>query len=356
MGKRLDQTTEAIGPLDERAMQAARDRQDQLTKPLGSLGRLEELSVRIAGMTGNPRPRLEKKAIIVMAADHGVVSQGVSLYPQEVTSQMVHGFLAGHAAINVLARHIGARVVVVDMGVVGGFEPHPDLICKMIDFGTKDMTQGPAMTREQAIAAIESGIEVVEAQLAKGLDIVGTGDMGIGNTTASSAICAAITGAPVSQVTGRGAGLGDEQLAAKMSLVERALLVNRPNPADPLDVLSAVGGFEIGGLAGVMLGAAAARVPVVIDGFISGAAALIAAEISPQAKDYFIAGHLSVEIGHQVITDFLKLEPLLKLNMRLGEGTGAALGIGVIDAAAKLLDEMFTFEEAGVSEAEDEAR
>ncbi|MBM3133030.1 MAG: nicotinate-nucleotide--dimethylbenzimidazole phosphoribosyltransferase [Chloroflexi bacterium] len=352
----MDETIKAIGPLDQAAMKAALERQDQLTKPLGSLGKLEELSIKVAGITGNPRPRIQKKAIIVMAADHGIVTQGVSLYPQEVTRQMVGGFLAGHAGINVLARHIGARVVVVDMGVVGGFEPHPDLICKMIDFGTRDMTQGPAMTREQAIVAIESGIEVLEGEIKKGLDIVGTGDMGIGNTTASSAICAAITGAPVSEVTGHGAGLGAEQWVAKVRMIEKALSVNRPDPADPIGVLAAVGGFEIGGLAGVMLGAAAHRVPVVIDGFISGAAALIASELCPRARDYFIAGHVSVERGHRVMMDFMKIEPLLNLNMRLGEGTGAALAMSIVEASTKILDEMITFAEAGVSEAGEKPR
>jgi len=355
MTKSLAQTLEAIKPPSQAVMDAARARQDILTKPQGSLGQLEELSIRIAGMTGNPRPKIQHKAIITMAADHGVVAAGVSLYPQEVTKQMVFNFLAGGAAINVLAQHVGGRVVVVDMGVIGGFEPHPNLICKMIDFGTRDMTKGPAMNRQQALDAIESGVEVVEVEIAKGLDIVGTGDMGIGNTTASSAICAAITGAPVAKVTGRGTGLGDEQLAQKVSMIEKALEVNKPNPQDALDVLSKVGGFEIGGLAGVMLGAAANRIPVVIDGFISGAAALIAAGLSPTARDYFIAAHLSVEVGHRVLLDHLGLTPLLNLGMRLGEGTGAALAISIAEAAVRILDEMATFEEAGVSEAEGEA-
>jgi len=351
----LAKTLEVIKPLDQESITAAQARQDMLTKPQGSLGQLEELCIKIAGIKGDPRPKIQKKAIITMAADHGIAADEVSLYPQEVTKQMVLNFLEGGAAINVLARHIGARVVIVDMGVIGGFEPHPDLVCKMIDFGTKNMAHGPAMSRKQAVDAIEAGIEVVEAEITKGLDIVGTGDMGIGNTTASSAICAAITGKPVTEVTGRGTGLGDEQLSHKVTVIQKALEVNQPNPQDPLDVLAKVGGFEIGGLAGVMLGAAANRIPVVIDGFISGAAALIAAGLSPTAKDYFIAAHLSVEVGHKVVLDHLGLTPLLNLKMRLGEGTGAALAISIAEAAVKILDEMATFEEAGVSEAEEEA-
>ncbi|MFA4835992.1 MAG: nicotinate-nucleotide--dimethylbenzimidazole phosphoribosyltransferase [Dehalococcoidia bacterium] len=352
MAKSLQETIKNIRPLDEGAMAGAGMRQDQLTKPQGSLGRLEELSIKIAGITGNPRPKIQQKAIITMAADHGVAASGVSLYPQEVTKQMVFNFLRGGAAINVLARHAGARVVVVDMGVIGGFDPNPKLICEMIDFGTRDMTKGPAMNRQQALDAVEAGIRVVEAQVEKGLDIVGTGDMGIGNTTASSAICACITGAPVKKVTGRGTGLGDAQLAQKVKLIEKALEINKPNADDALDVLAKVGGFEIGGLAGVMLGAAANRVPVVIDGFISGAAALVAAGLCPLAKDYFIAAHCSVEIGHKVLLNHLGLKPLLDFDMRLGEGTGAALAISIAEAAVKILDEMATFGEAGVSEAQ----
>ena len=356
MAKSLQETIQAIKPLDEGAMQAARQRQDELTKPQGALGRIEDISIQIAGITGNPRPKIQDKAIIVMAADHGVVASGVSLYPQEVTAQMMRGFLAGTAAINVLARHIGARVVAVDMGVIGGFEPQPNLICKMIDFGTKDMTRGPAMTQQQAIDTIESGIDVIEAEIDKGLDIVGTGDMGIGNTTASAAICAAITGKPIVKVTGRGTGLGDKQLADKIKMIGRALEVNNPDPNNAIDILAKVGGFEIGGLAGVILGAAANRIPVVIDGFISGAAALIAATLCPQATAYMIAGHQSVEIGHKAMYDHMGLEPLLTMNMRLGEGTGGALAMSIAEASCKIPNEMVTFAEAEVSGAEKEVQ
>ena len=349
MNSSLSQILREIKPLDEKVMKQARARQDELTKPRGSLGQLENLSIKIAGIKGEITSGFEHKAIIVMAADHGVVSEGVSLYPQEVTRQMVFNFLNGGAGINVLARFVGARVVIVDMGVVGGFEPHPNLICKMIDFGTRDMAKGPAMTREQALDAIQAGIDVVEGEIARGLDIVGTGDMGIGNTTASSAICAVITGESVEKVTGRGTGLAGEQLIHKVEVIQKALELNRPNPKDPADVLAKVGGFEIGGLAGVMLGAAAHHIPVVIDGFISGAAALIAAGLAPGLRDYLIASHMSAESGHKILLEHLGLSPLLDLGMRLGEGTGAALGMVIVEAAVKTLAEMATFGEAGVS-------
>jgi len=352
MSNALSQALKQIKPLDREAMQRARVRQDELTKPQGSLGRLEDLSIKIAGIKGKTVRGFEHKAIVTMAADHGVVTEGVTLYPQGVTRQMVFNFLSGGAGINVLARFIGARVVVVDMGVIGGFEPHPDIVCKMIDFGTKDMTKGSAMTRQQAVDAIDAGVEVVEAEIAKGLDIVGTGDMGIGNTTASSAICAAITGEAVEKVTGRGEGLDDKQVAHKVEVIQKALKLNKPDPRDPIDVLSKVGGFEIGGLVGVMIGAAARQIPVVIDGFISGAAALIATELAPGLKDYLIAAHLSAESGHRVLLEYLGLTPLLDLEMRLGEGTGAALGITIVEAAVKTLAEMATFAEAGVSQKE----
>ncbi len=350
MRQLLERTIEMIRPQDKEAMGKARLRQDQLTKPLGSLGRLEELSVKIAGITGKVTPSIEQKAIVTMAGDHGVIAEGVSAYPQEVTAQMVYNFLRGGAGINVLARHIGARVVVVDMGVAANFEPHPLLISKKIAFGTSNMAKGPAMSREQALLAIDRGIEVINEEITKGLDIVGVGDMGIGNTTSSSAICAAITGEPVAKVTGRGTGIDDEQLASKVKVIEAALALNKPEPKDAIDVLSKVGGFEIGGIAGVILGAAAQRIPVVLDGFIAGAAALIATRLCPTVMDYLIAAHVSAEVGHRVILDYLGLKPLLDLGMRLGEGTGATLAIFVVEAAVKALGEMATFADAGVSE------
>lgn len=345
----LERILKEIKPLDSSAMVAAQQRQDMLTKPSGSLGRLEKLAIHVAGIKATPLPKIEHKTVIVMAADHGVVEEGISLYPQEVTRQMVVNFLKGGAAINVLAEHTGARVIVVDMGVKGGFPPLPGLVCKMIGFGTKNMTKGPAMSYDQARDCIEAGIQVVEMEIGKKLDIIATGDMGIGNTTASSAVFAAISGKPVKRVTGRGTGIGDRQLAHKIKVIETALKVNKPNPKDPVDVLAKVGGFEIGGLAGVILAGAAYRIPVVIDGFISSVAAVVAAALSPMVKDYLIASHLSAEAGHVSALEFLGLKPLLDLNMRLGEGTGAVLGICLVEAATKLLAQMATFAEAGVS-------
>jgi nicotinate-nucleotide--dimethylbenzimidazole phosphoribosyltransferase len=350
--KKLEQTIKLIKPLDGGAMAEARSRQDTLTKPAGSLGRLEELSIQLAGIQRRARPVIKDKAIITMAGDHGVVAEKIGNWPQEVTAQMVANFLRGGAGISVLARQVGARVTVVDMGVASDLKPDPRLISRKIGYGTRNICSGPAMTGEQATRAVEAGIEIVNGEADMGLDIVGTGDMGIGNTTASSAIGAVMTGKSVREVTGRGTGLTDEQLAHKIEVISRALAVNHPDPSQPLDVLAKVGGFEIGGLAGVMLGAAARRIPVVIDGFISGAAALIAVALAPQLKDFIIAAHVSAEAGHPALLGHLELKPLLDLGMRLGEGTGAALGIFLAEAAARTLNEMATFAEAGVSESE----
>jgi nicotinate-nucleotide--dimethylbenzimidazole phosphoribosyltransferase len=349
----LTRTIAMIKPLNKEAMAEAQSRQDTLTKPPGSLGRLEELSVQLAGIQGKARPRIKDKAIITMAGDHGVVAEKIGNWPQEVTAQMVDNFLRGGAGINVLARHIGARVAVVDMGVATDLKPDPQLISRKFGYGTGNMCLGPAMTSEQALKTIETGIDIINSEADRGLDIVGTGDMGIGNTTASSAICAVITGKPVSEVTGRGTGLTDAQLVHKIEVIQRALSVNHPDPSQPVDVLARVGGFEIGGLVGVMLGAASRRIPVVIDGFISGAAALIAVALAPQLKDFIIAAHVSAEAGHPTLLGYLGLKPLLDLRMRLGEGTGAALGIFLAEAATRTLDEMATFAEAGVSEGDE---
>lgn len=339
-----------IQPLDNESMDAARARQDVLTKPQGSLGRLEALSVQLAGIVRQPRPKIEHKVVTVMAGDHGVAAEGVSAFPQEVTPQMVLNFLYGGAAINVLARHVGARVVIVDMGVAAAMETHPQLLSRKIAPGTGNIATGPAMSRHQAEQSILTGVEIVEAEIARGLDILATGDMGIGNTTPSAAIAAVVTGKPAREIVGRGTGVDDEGLMRKISAVERALQVNRPNPADGLDILAKVGGFEIGGLAGAILGAAANGRPVVIDGFISTAAAIIAVTLAPQVKDYLIAAHTSQELGHRLMMDWLGVTPLLDLQMRLGEGTGAALAMSLAEAACKILDEMATFGEAGVSE------
>jgi nicotinate-nucleotide--dimethylbenzimidazole phosphoribosyltransferase len=353
VARSMGEALEGIEPLDEKAIGEARARQDQLTKPQGSLGRLEELAIQIAGIRGQVTPVIRDKAIIVMAADHGVVVEGVSAYPQEVTAQMVDNFLQGKAAISVLARQVGARVVIVDMGIAGPLKTHrPGLVSKRIGPGTHNLARGFAMSRRQAIQAIEAGIEILEAEQGRGLDIVGAGDMGIGNTTASSAICAAMTGVAARDVAGRGAGLDQSRLAHKVKVIEEALSIHRPDPGDPLGVLAALGGFEIAGLVGLMIGAAFHRLPVVIDGFISGAAALIASCLAAPLRDYLIASHVSAEPGHRVMLRHLGLTPLLDLELRLGEGTGAALGIFLAEAATKLLAEMATFSEAGVSRPE----
>ncbi len=355
---RILEVARRIGPLDAQAMVAARERQDSLTKPQGSLGRLEALSVALAGITGKSRPRFPRKAVFVCAADHGVAADGVSAYPQEVTAQMVLNFVQGGAAINVLARRVGARVVVADLGVVGDLPPDIAIERRKIARGTQNFVKGPAMSGDQARAAVCVGIDLVEAELLRGLDLVATGDMGIGNTTASSAIAAAITGRPVAEVTGRGTGVDDSGLQRKVAAIERALAVNQVIGSAPLDVLAKVGGFEIGALVGVILAAASHRLPVVIDGFISGAAALIATELCPQVRDYLIAAHSSVEIGHRAMLERMGLAPLLNLDLRLGEGTGAAMAMHLIDDAVAVLDEMATFADAGVSEkgTEQEAR
>jgi nicotinate-nucleotide--dimethylbenzimidazole phosphoribosyltransferase len=340
----------SIPPVFAEVQEAARARQAMLTKPAGSLGQLEDLSIRLAAMTGQLRPSLANKAVIVMAGDHGVAAEGISAYPSEVTPQMVLNFVQGGAAINVLARQANARVVVVDIGVARDLAPQPGLLIRKIARGTHNMAVQPAMTRAQAEDAIAVGIQVLEQEIAQGLDLVATGDMGIGNTTPSSAIVAAMTGRPVAEVTGRGTGVDDAGLARKIKTIERALEFHHPDPTDALDILSKVGGFEIAGLAGVIIGGAAHRIPVVIDGFISGAAALIAAGLVPEVKPYLIAAHQSVEIGHRVMLNQLGLKPLLNLNLRLGEGTGAVLAFHLIEAAVRILNEMATFAEAGVSD------
>jgi nicotinate-nucleotide--dimethylbenzimidazole phosphoribosyltransferase len=346
----LEKTIERISGLDEAAMAAARHRQDTLTKPLGSLGRLEEISVHLAGIFAQSIPTLRNKEIILAAADHGVAAEGVSAYPQEVTAQMVLNFLGGGAAINVLSRYVGAKVTVIDVGVAAELAPHPALRSARIGWGTANIARGPAMPREQAIKAIENGILIAQEVIDRGASLIGTGDMGIGNTTPSSAIVAAVTGREPESVTGWGTGVSEEGLRHKAEVVRKALEINQPDPDDALDILAKVGGFEIGLLAGVMLGTAANRRVVVLDGFISGAAALIACGLCRKASDYCLASHLSVEPGHQIVLSYLGLKPLLDLDLRLGEGTGAVLGMVIIEAAIRCLTEMATFGGAGVSE------
>lgn len=339
-----------ITPPNQELLAQAQSRLDNLTKPQGSLGRLEELAKLIVAISGNTDPKLKNKVIFTLAADHGVARENVSAFPQAVTAQMVANFLNKGAGINVLAGHINARVVVADVGVASHLKPDPGLKIKKIGLGTKNMAKGPAMTREEAVRSIETGIEIFEEELKKGIDICGTGEMGIANTTAASAIASVLTKKPVEDVTGRGTGIDEAGLKSKVLVIQKALKTNQPDAKDPIDVLSKVGGFEIGALTGVILAAAAHKVPVVIDGFISGAAALIACAMEPKVKDAVIAGHCSVEIGHRIILDYLGLRPVLDLDLRLGEGTGAALAIGIAEASVKILTEMATFHKAGVSE------
>lgn len=350
MQKILDRAA-SVTPLDSSAMQEARTRQQELTKPAGSLGRLEDIAIQIAGITGQPMPKIERKAVIVMAGDHGVTAEGVSAYPSEVTPQMVYNFLRGGAAINALAHYAGARVIVVDIGVAADIA-HPDLLSHKVAYGTANMAQGPAMTQAQMVEAIQVGMDVFDAQFEQGVDLVATGDMGIGNTTSASAIAAALLSKPAALVTGRGTGIDDKQLAHKIQVIEVALERNKPDPADPFDVLMKVGGLEIAGLVGVIIAAAARRVPVVIDGLISGAAALVAVEANPAIREYLLAGHTSVEQGHRLMLEHMGLSPLLDLKLRLGEGTGATLAMSIIEAALHAHNEMATFAEAGVSEKE----
>ncbi|MBU4450526.1 MAG: nicotinate-nucleotide--dimethylbenzimidazole phosphoribosyltransferase [Actinobacteria bacterium] len=334
-------------------MSKAQVRLDSLTKPQGSLGRLEELAKQISGITGSLNPDMSSKLIIVMAADHGVVDEGVSAYPKEVTPQMVYNFLNGGAGINVLSNHVGADVVIVDAGVAAdltALSSNPSFINKKIAFGTENMAKGPAMSVEQARQALEIGIDVARQMVEKGYGIIGTGDMGIGNTTASSAIASCMCGVDAEFVTGYGTGIDQEGFTRKVDVIRRVIEVNRPERRDGFDVLAKIGGFEIGGIAGVILGCAARRIPVVIDGFISGAGALIAESIAPKCRDYMIASHCSVEKGHKIMLEKLGMKPLFNFDMRLGEGTGAALGISIAQASMKILNEMATFGEAGVSQ------
>ncbi len=347
----LSEILERIGPADAEAMRAAEARQMSLTKPPGSLGRLEDVSVQLAGIFGVERPAIRGRAVIVAAGDHGVVAQGVTGYPQAVTAQMVRNFLAGGAAISVMARLAGVRQIVVDAGIAAaGIPDQPGLRNLRIGRGTADMSRGPAMSREQAVRCLEAGAALARELAASGVDLIATGDMGIGNTTASSAIAAAMTGRPPAETTGEGTGRNPEELRHKVAVVGKALEVNAPDPTDPVGVLAKVGGFEIGVLAGVVLGAASERRAVVLDGFISGAAALIAHGLSPAVRDYLIASHRSAEKGHRAVLAHMQLEPLLDLGMRLGEGTGAVLSMGIIESAAACLAGMATFGEAGVSD------
>ncbi len=348
----MDQAIDSIRPSDSAAMRRAEARQLTLTKPPGSLGRLEEVSVRMAGIFGTELPRIRGKAVIVAAADHGVVAQGVTGYPQEVTAQMVMNFLSKGAAVSVMSERLGVRQIIVDAGVAAELPSHDELRPLNIGHGTDDISRGPAMSLDQAERCVEVGIDLAVEAIESGSDLVATGDMGIGNTTASSAITASVTGRPPDETTGEGTGRSPDELRSKIEVVRTALRVNQPDPSNGLDLLSKVGGFEIGTLAGVILGAAMMRRAVVLDGFISGAAALTAHALCPASRDYMIASHVSAERGHRLALAHLELSPLLDLGMRLGEGAGAVLAMPIIEVAAACLSDMATFGEAGVSDRE----
>jgi len=351
--KLLNETIKRIEKIDYSLGEKTQKRLDNLTKPQGSLGRLEELAKQLVEITRKEEVPLKNKVIFTMAGDHGVVEEGVSAFPKEVTPQMVYNFLRGGAAISVLAKHGDIKVIVVDMGIASEIDNSKfnsqNFKNKKVNFGTKNITKGPAMSKDEAIKSIESGIEVFEEIYKKGIDIVGTGDMGIGNTTPSSAIVSVITGKSAEEVTGRGTGIDDEVLSAKIVVIKKAISVNKPDANDAIDILAKVGGFEIGGLAGVILAACSRRIPVVVDGFISTAAALIAYKLEPKIKDYLIAAHCSMERGHKTMLEHMGLKPLMDLGMRLGEGTGAALSMNIIEASVKILTQMATFESASVS-------
>lgn len=355
--ERLRYILNHIEDVSASALNHARTAFGSFAIPSGSLGRLEEMAIVYAAARGGVHHKIKHKTVFTMAGDHGVAEEGVSAFPQQVTMQMVKNFLEGGAAVNVLARHIGAKVIVVDCGVAADVKTlmpsnqygNQALKIKKVGLGTKNMAVGPAMSRSEAIQSIEAGIEALEEEMQEGLDIVGTGDMGIANTTPSSAILAVLGDVDVETATGRGTGLNEESLQKKILVIKKAIEVNKPNPHDPIDVLAKVGGYEIGGIAGLCLAAARHRIPVVLDGFISTAGAMIANALEPKVNRYLIASHVSAEKGHKLMLKHLGKSPLLDLHMRLGEGTGALLGISLVEAAVKLLQEMATFHDAGVS-------
>ncbi|QGG46890.1 nicotinate-nucleotide--dimethylbenzimidazole phosphoribosyltransferase [Heliorestis convoluta] len=345
----LEQVIKQIKPLDQKIIEATQAHLDSLTKPQGSLGMLEDIGKQVAAIYGSVKPPLTKKKVVIMAGDHGVAAEGVSAYPPEVTPQMVLNYMNGGAGINVMANHAGASLICVDVGVAVDLPDLPNLIRKKIAYGTKNMTQGPAMTREEAEKALLIGVETVEQLSKEGITLLAPGDMGIANTTSSAAIIAALGNVPVEQVVGRGTGINDERYKRKIEAVRKALAVNKPDSNDSLDVLAKVGGLEIAGMAGLMIGAAVYGMPVVIDGFNATAAALIAGTLAPLSRAYMIGSHLSAEPGHKFMLEYLGIKPMLTMNLRLGEATGAVLVMSMVDCAIKILREMATFEDAGVS-------
>lgn len=345
----LDNTLKMIGDLDKELMIKAQARLDNLTKPIGSLGRMEDMAKQIVGITRKMFPNVDNKKVIIMCADNGVVDEGVAQAPKSVTSTVTQNFTKGFTGINVLSGHARADIVVVDIGIDDDLE-NKDILNKKIRKGTWNIANGPAMTREEAIRAIETGIEIVRELSEAGVNLLGTGEMGIGNTTTSSAISAVLTGNEVDVMVGRGAGLTSEGLEKKIRVVNQAIIVNKPDPKDPIDVLAKLGGFDIAGLVGCFIGAAAYRVPILIDGFISATAALVAVLIKPEVKDFIFPSHGSAEPGNKKVMEALGLQPFLNLDMRLGEGTGAALAFHIIDAAVTSYIKMGTFGDAKIEQ------
>ena len=347
----LQKTIDSIKPIDSKYFTYASERNDNLTKPKGSLGKLEEFAKRVVAITENTKPSLDKKTVFVLAGDHGVVEEGVSAYPKEVTREMIYNFLRGGAGINAISRHTGVDVFVVDIGVDWYFEIEDieGLITKKINMGTKNLAKEPAMTPGEAVRCIEVGIELAKDAVERGYNFIAVGDMGIGNTTPSSAVMCALIGLSPEEVVGYGTGIDNKVWKQKVKVVKNALAIHDPDSDFPVEVLSKVGGFEIGGIAGVILGGASKRIPVVVDGFVSTAGAVIAFGLCPQVRDYLFFSHKSAEGGHGFILQKLGVQPILDLDMRLGEGTGAVLAMFLIEAGVKAYNEMATFEEAGVS-------
>ncbi len=353
----LEEILKGIMPVDKQWVEKAKERTAQLVMPTRALGRLHEVAERLCGIQKTLEPSINRKSFLVMAGDHGVVDEGVSAYPQVITGEMVKTFLRGGAGINVLARHVGAEVYAVDMGIIPELDPNSldsdnRLLIRKVAKGTANLAQGPAMTRHEAENSILTGFKLAGELFQKGLEILGTGDMGIGNTTPSAAIGTVITGRSLNDMVGRGTGVDDKGLQRKQDAIRRGIQVNKPDREDGLDILSKIGGFEIGGIAGCVLAGAFYSHPVVIDGFISTAGALIAHSLCPVVADYLFAGHCSDEPGHRAMLEHLGLEPILDLQMRLGEGTGGALAMGIMEGAVKIFMEVLTFEEAGVSNKE----
>ncbi len=349
MDQRLKQLIESIDQVNSDIANTVIDRLNGLTKPKGSLGKLEEFALRYCLITNKTSPPSLNKAVLVFAGDHGIAEEGVSAFPKDVTFQMVKNFLKGGAGINVLARHVGADVKVIDIGVDHDLHDIPGLVHRKIAYGTQNMLKGPAMTRQEAEQAILAGADVAEDVIKQGKNILATGEMGIGNTTPSSALTAAICQKMPREVTGRGTGIDKASYEYKIRLIEKALAINQPDPTDPIDCLSKVGGFEIAGITGMILKACQMKIPVVVDGFISGAGAIVAKALCPLVPDYLFCGHCSVEKGHKIQMEYLGLQPILNLDMRLGEGTGAVLALGLIEAGLKIYKEMATFDQAEVS-------